>query len=93
MSVQVTLNYKKGIMTVTMPIENRISGSEKSIIIAGITGSKRMMVGKDVCTLACSLYKKNPDYDAKEAAKRAEEKRLASQVPTEVEDCAKVVAA
>ena len=91
-AAEVTVDRKKMTMTVTLPIEDRISGSEKSIIIAGIQGSMKIMVGKEVCTLACSMYKKNPDYDAAAAAKRREEAKEAGKSDTAVADVAKLVA-
>ncbi len=89
---QVTVDRKAGFMTVKIPIEDRISGSEKSIIIAGIQGSMKIMVGKEVCTLSCTMYKKNPDYDAAAAAKRREEAKEAGKSNTAVADVAKLVA-
>ncbi len=77
--VQITVDRKKGTMTVTLPIEDRISGSEKSIIVAGIQGSMRLLVGDEEHVLACSLYKKNPDYDAVAATKRAEKGKTAKK--------------
>lgn len=91
--VQVTIDKKAGYMTVKIPIENRISGSEKSIIVAGIQGSMKIMVGDTVHTLACSMYCKNPDYDAKAAERRRLEAKEANKSDTEVADVAKVVAA
>jgi len=87
--VQIVVDRKKGTMTVVLPIEDRISGSEKSIIIAGINGSMRLRVGDDECVLACSLYKKNPEYNAVEALKRAEAKKGS---PNKSEFSAKLIA-
>ena len=75
----VVVDRKKGTMTVTLEIEDRISGSEKSIIVAGIQGSLRLLVGKEEHVLACSLYKKNPDYNKEEAQKRADAKKTTAK--------------
>ena len=90
--VEVTIDRKEGYMTVRVPIEDRISGSEKSIIVAGIQGSMKMMVGDTVHTLACSMYCKNPDYNALDAARRAQEKKDAGKTEVAVSDCAKMIA-
>jgi hypothetical protein len=85
---KVIVDEKKGVVKIILPIENRLSGSEKSIIIGGIRGSKRIKVGNDVCVVAGSLYKKNPNYDAAEVAKRLAAEKDA---PKEMQE-AKIVA-
>lgn len=77
--VKLVVDRKNNTMTITLPIEDRVSESEKSIIVAGITGSMKVMVGKEVHTLACSLYKKNPEYNEAEAQKRAEAKKTVTK--------------
>jgi translation elongation factor EF-Tu-like GTPase len=70
---ELVIDRKEGTVTLELPIEDRLSGSEKSIVVAGIVGQMTVMVGKEKHTLAVSLYKKNPEYDAEAAAKRRAE--------------------